>query len=261
MDSTTFLGEEIQTELATRPNMELRNRPSRMEAYTKDRDDLLTPSKLTAAYLCSSAGTDLDAIEPFTHELMGIVDTMKEQLASEARLLEGVEVPEYGKGAWTHIAPPSLAEALSIPPTTTIPNGIRTTTYQVSGHCASCGKDSLVFFGTADEVKLCSCGKNELSQSETKETQWKTHLQPGCWTTGPTPISPPASSSSSSIARPNSPASPLELSNGRSSPSSTVSCSGKEGDCGCAIDAMNECSVCTVPTISEPTLGTPSVPK
>jgi hypothetical protein len=95
MDSTTFLGEEIQTELATRPNTELRNRKTRMEEYTKDRDDLMTPSTLTAAYICSNAGTDLDAIEPFTTELTGIVDTMKEALANETRLLEGTEVPEY----------------------------------------------------------------------------------------------------------------------------------------------------------------------
>jgi hypothetical protein len=57
--------------------------------------DLMTPSTLTAAYLCPNAGADLDAIEPFTAELTGIVDTMKEQLAEETRILEGIDAPEY----------------------------------------------------------------------------------------------------------------------------------------------------------------------
>lgn len=67
----------------------------RTDAYTKHRDDLMTPSKLTAAYICSNAGTDLDAIEPFTTELTGIVDKMKEEMANEMPMLEGTEVPEY----------------------------------------------------------------------------------------------------------------------------------------------------------------------
>jgi hypothetical protein len=167
-----------------------------------ERKDLTTPHACQAGYVLSNFGTELSAIEPFTAELMEIVDTMKEQLASEARLLEGVEVPDY----------------------TPLP-------------------------------------QNELSQSETKEAQWKTPSPHGSWTIVRTPISPPELNSSSSTARPNSPASPLELLNGRSSPSSTGSCSGKEDGFGCAIDATNECSVCTVPMISEQMLGTPSVPK
>lgn len=66
-----------------------------IDIYTKERDDLMTPSKLTAAYICSNAGTDLDAIEPFTTELTGIVDKMKEEMANEMPMLEGVDVPEY----------------------------------------------------------------------------------------------------------------------------------------------------------------------
>ena len=43
----------------------------------------------------SDFGTDLDAIEPFTSELTDIVDAMKEELANEARILEGTDAPEY----------------------------------------------------------------------------------------------------------------------------------------------------------------------
>ena len=66
-----------------------------IEAYTKERDDLDTPTKLTAGYVLSNFGTELDAIEPFTTELTGIVDKMKEELANETRILEGTDVPEY----------------------------------------------------------------------------------------------------------------------------------------------------------------------
>ncbi len=113
IDNTTLVGEEIPLVSSLRPlkegdleefksSMEYwmsmspeERRKVRMENYTKDRDDLMTPSKLTAAYICSNAGTDLDAIEPFTTELTGIVEKMKEELANEVRILEGTEVPEY----------------------------------------------------------------------------------------------------------------------------------------------------------------------
>jgi hypothetical protein len=169
-----------------------------MEDLRKTREDLQTPHDCHAAYLYPAAGTDLAAIEPFTAELTSIVDLMKEELANEARLLEGTDVPEYNQ--------------------------------------------------------------NELSQPETKRGQWTTDLQTGFLTIVPTPISPPESNTLSSTARPNSPVSPLELFDARFSPSSTGSCSGKEADCGCVIDATNECSVCTVPTTSELTRGMPSDP-
>ena len=66
-----------------------------VDAYTKDHDDLMTPSKLTAAYICPNAGADLMDIDPFTEELTGIVDKMKEEMANEMPLLEGMDVPEY----------------------------------------------------------------------------------------------------------------------------------------------------------------------
>lgn len=260
MDTTTLFGEEFQTELATRPNLELRNRPIRMEDYTKDRDDLMTPSKLTAGYVLSDFGTDLDAIDPFTEELTGIVDTMKEALANEARLLEGVPVPVYGESDWAQIAPPSLAEALSLPPTTILPNGIRTTTYQVSRRCATCGKDVLVFFGTADEVRLCRC-ENELSQSETKHDQWTTGSPNGFSRIDRTHTSTPGSSTSSSTVRPSSPVSGTPGSGGKSSLPLIAFCLATSAVSGCEIDATNESSDCTVPMISELTLGIPSEAK
>lgn len=67
----------------------------KMTQYTKERDNLETPHDCQAAYVLSNFGTPLAEIEPFTQELTGIVDTMKEQLATEVRLLEGTRVPEY----------------------------------------------------------------------------------------------------------------------------------------------------------------------
>ncbi len=66
-----------------------------MEEYTKTRDSLLVPHNCQAGYVISNMGTDLDAIDPFTSELTGIVDTMQEELAKEVRILEGVDVPDY----------------------------------------------------------------------------------------------------------------------------------------------------------------------
>ena len=113
MDNTTLLGEEIPLVSSLRPvkegdlekfksSMEVwmsmtpeERRKVRMENYTKERDNLETPSTLTAGYVLSNMGTDLDAIEPFTAELTAIVDKMKEELANEQRILDGTEVPEY----------------------------------------------------------------------------------------------------------------------------------------------------------------------
>ena len=174
------------------------NQAKRLATYTKERDDLETPSTLTAGYVLSDFGTDLDAIEPFTVELTGIVDKMKEELANEVRILEGTDVPEY---------------------------------------------------------------QNELSEGETKEGQWTTDLPSGFSTIVLTPISMRGSSSLPCSARPNSPVSPTLGCAGRfcerSIPSSWVTSDG----CGCVTDAMNESSECTVPTISEPTPGTPSEAK
>lgn len=81
----------------------------RLQEYKNSRnvDDLMTPSTCNAAYVCLPAGADLDAIEPFTTELMAIVDDMKERLASETRVLEGTDVPEYKEN---ELSQPRLTE-------------------------------------------------------------------------------------------------------------------------------------------------------
>ena len=170
-----------------------------LAAYRKTREDLETPHECHAAYTLSNFGTELDAIEPFTEELTGIVDTMKEQLATEARILEGTDAPEYKP-----------------------------------------------------------IGENELSEGETKEDQWTIDLRNGFSTIVLTPIFRGVSSSSSSTARPCSPVSPTLASAGTCCPRPSACCKETLDVSGCVTDAMNECSECTVPTISEPMLGTPS---
>jgi hypothetical protein len=65
------------------------------EILARDPDVFTAPVTCTAAYLYSDHGTNLEDIEPFTAELTGIMDSMQEALANEARILEGTEVPEY----------------------------------------------------------------------------------------------------------------------------------------------------------------------
>jgi hypothetical protein len=173
-----------------------------LEAYMKEHEDLMTPSTLMAAYLCPNAGTDLDAIEPFTLELTDIVDRMKEELATEVRILEGLDAPEY--------AP--------------LP-------------------------------------QNELSHAETKEDQWTTDLQNGFSRIGRIPTSTLVSSTSSSSARNNSPVSDIPDCGGRSCLPRTDCCAATLDDYGCETGATSESCECTVPTISEPTPGTPSEAK
>jgi hypothetical protein len=217
MDTTTLLGEEIPLISSLRPvkerdleefksSMEVLMSMSpeerckvRIENYTKERDDLMTPSKLTAAYICSNAGTDLDAIEPFTSELTGIVETMKENLVTETRILEGTEVPVYK-------------------PFT----------------------------------------ENELSEGETKEDQWTNVSPNGYLTTDRIPTSEPGSNISSSFAELFNQDCPIQRLRRKSQPQQTVFFEGTWGGDGCETDATNECSECTVPTINEPTPGTPS---
>lgn len=175
---------------------------ARMKQYTSEREDLATPSTLDAAYICSDLGTEIDAIEPFMLELTGLVETMKEELANETRILEGTLEPVYSEAV-----------------------------------------------------------ENELSKGETKEDQWTTDLPNGFLRTAPTRTSTPVSSSSLSTARPSSPVSPMLACAGKSCSLRTGCCKEMSDASGCAIDAMNECSECTVPTISELTPGMPSDPK
>lgn len=81
-----------------------------VEQKLAERDDLMTPSTLGAGYILSDFGTDLDAIEPFTAELTGIVDQMKEELANEARILEGTDAPEYKADEQNELSEGKLTE-------------------------------------------------------------------------------------------------------------------------------------------------------
>lgn len=166
------------------------------------RKDLTTPHNCRAGYILSNFGTDLDAIEPFTTELTGIVDKMKEEMANEVRILEGTDVPEY----------------------------------------------------KADE-------QNELSDDEAKIDQWRSVLPNGSWTTGLTHTSTHESSNSCCFVRHNSPVSPTLSYGPTCSHSWTPSWAPTWADCGRETDATNECSECTVPMISELTLGTPNEEK
>lgn len=103
--------------------------------------------------------------------------------------------------------------------------------------------------------------QNELSETESKEDQWRTLWLHGSSTTARSLISTPVSSTSSSSARPNTPVSDTLDSDVRSCPMLTGSCLEMSGACGCVTDATNECSECTVPTTSEPMRGTPSEQK
>ena len=173
-----------------------------MEAYSKERDDLETPSQLNAVGLyLSDMGAGLDEIDPFTAELTDIVDKMKEELANEARILEGTDVPEY--------APL----------------------------------------------------ENELSGGETKDDQWTSASLNGCLTIVRIPTCGDASSSLPCSVRPNSPASPTNAFGQKSLPPQDVSSLEMLVECGSVTDLTNASSECTVPTISELTLGTPSEAK
>jgi hypothetical protein len=84
-----------------------------METQTVDaRDPELYTAPVTceAGYILSDFGTDLDAIEPFTAELTDMVDKMKEELANEARILEGVDAPEYKPEGQNELSEGKLSE-------------------------------------------------------------------------------------------------------------------------------------------------------
>jgi hypothetical protein len=76
---------------------------TRMEERIKARqtEDLTVAHTCDAAYIYHPVGASLDEIEPFTMELTQVVDTMKEELANEKRILEGTDVPEYKENELT----------------------------------------------------------------------------------------------------------------------------------------------------------------
>lgn len=152
------------------------------------------------------AGAPLDEIEPFQQELAAIVDTMKEQMTVEARIIEGTEVPVYGQGEW------------AVP-------------------------------------------KNELSDEMHVDEQWKTDLPSGCLTIDRIHTLTPVSNNSSSSVEPSSPPLGIRAFGDMYMKLRTHSLREMSDVSGCVIDATNECSVCTVPTINEPTLGMPNEAK
>ena len=100
--------------------------------------------------------------------------------------------------------------------------------------------------------------ENELSTSNHLEEQWKNDSQNGSLTTDPIHLSTRDSNTSFSIAEHSIPISPTIFLRKPSTPSHSNSCSERLDDCGPETDAMNECSECTVPTISAQMLGTPN---
>ena len=173
-----------------------------LEKYHKDktgRDDLEAPHGCKAEYLVSSHGADLSDVDSFTTELTGIVDEMKEKLATETRILEGTVVPEY---------------------------------------------------------KMLT--QNEFSQLQSEEPQWTNVSPNGYLTTDRIPTSEPGSNTSSSFAELFNQDCPIQRLRRKSQPQQTEFSEGTWGGDGCETDATNECSECTVPTINEPTPGTPS---
>lgn len=202
----------------------------RMQALSKIIGKTEPPSNdVAGVYLPSAYGADIEAEQVFQQELHGIVDEMKVKFVDEKKILEGTMNVEYGKGEWT------LPEIVTAPET---PNEI----YDLFE------KDTCVR----------SARKNELSNSNPVEEQWKSDSPNGSLITDLTPTSTHDSSSSSCTAEPSSPSFPTVTLRRQSTNSLTSSCSGKSEDCGIAIDATNESSECTVPMISAAMLGTPN---
>lgn len=54
-----------------------------------------------SAVFSSHLGVEIADIQPFTQELGETIELMKVKLVNETKLLEGMEVPEYGKGEWS----------------------------------------------------------------------------------------------------------------------------------------------------------------
>lgn len=182
---------------------------------------------VAGVYLPSAYGADIEAEQVFQQELHGIVDEMKVKLVDEKKILEGTLNPEYGKGDWV------VPQIANTPET---------------------HNEMYDLF----EKDTCarSARKNELSNSNPVEEQWKSDSQNGSSITGPIPTSTHDSSSSSFIVEPSSLTFPTVTLRRQSTNSLSDSCSGKLDDSGTETDAMNESSECTVPMISVQTLGT-----
>lgn len=106
---------------------------------------------------------------------------------------------------------------------------------------------------TEDEFR-----KNELSNSNPVEEQWKSDSLNGCSTTDLTLTSTQDSNNSSCIADVFNRGCPIVRLRRMSTNSPKSSCSGNSAASGTETDVMNESSECTVPMTSELTPGTPN---
>lgn len=61
----------------------------------QEREDLETPHQCTAEPLEYEGGVSLELIEGHTNELNELVEKMMEDMTSEGRILEGVNIVEY----------------------------------------------------------------------------------------------------------------------------------------------------------------------
>ncbi len=104
-------------------------------------------------------------------------------------------------------------------------------------------------------------GKNELSDGETKDTQWKSDLLNGCSIIDLTPISILESNSSACIADLFDRNCPIRPSTERSLPVLTRFCGETLEGCGCGTGATNESCDCMVQMINVPMAGTPNEEK
>ena len=142
---------------------------------------------VAGVYLPSAFGADIEAEQVFQYELHGIVDDMKVKLVDEKKILEGTLNPEYGKGEWRvmHIE-------------------------RVEGDIFQ-KEPTWPYAGPQDMEYGKGEWKNELSQSNHVEEQWKSDSRNGFSTTDLTPISIPDSSSSSFTVEESSPSFPTVL--------------------------------------------------
>ena len=68
--------------------------------YFRDIDMSIPSRQPNIAYMECSFGVDIETEQVFQQELHGIVDVMKVKLVDEKKILEGTEVPMYGKDLW-----------------------------------------------------------------------------------------------------------------------------------------------------------------
>lgn len=174
-----------------------------MEEYIAQRNNITVPYQLALEDSYSSNfGTDLNEIEPFTHELFGIVDKMKIVFADEKPILQGTEVPVYKPFE-----------------------------------------------------------ENEIQFDKSKPESWMMPLDHGSLRAGLIPALIPDSNTLSCTAKPSNQNCHTVGCDAKSSNPQTDCFKETSEGCGCATDAMNESSDCTVPMISEQMDGTPSEEK